>query len=456
MIKKTLSETVIKFDYCIGCGGCAYISPESFHIDFDNFGMLKAFNIENNDNETIAEICPFSNEADNEDELIKDQFTKQCKYNDSIGNYIECYAGYVVENKYRMYGSSGGVGKWLLNKLLELNHVDKVFQVAAAKDDIVLFDYKLYQKGENLLEGSRSAYYPISLFSTLEYIKNHEGTYAITALPCFAKAIRLLTKKDQILHKRIKYVIGIVCGHLKSTAFAENFSWQLGVRPEDLSSIEFREKLKNRKANEKGVFVVDKYNLRTPIISSKTLIGGDWGHGFFKYKACDYCDDIVGETADVSIGDAWLQEYIHDHHGNNIVITRNSEINDLIQSCIKSGKLNLKRISVETVIESQSAGIRHRREGLAYRLYLRRKDNWIPKKRVNPKRISNRNRRKVYFLREKIRDVSHSLFFEAKSELNYDIFYMGIKHYLNKYHILYSVYWKRLLLMFLTRIPVTT
>ena len=33
----------------------------------------------------------------------------------------------------------------------------------------------------------------------------------------------------------------------------------------------------------------------------------DWGMGIFKLGACDYCDDIVGETADISFGDAWLR-----------------------------------------------------------------------------------------------------------------------------------------------------
>ena len=28
-----------------------------------------------------------------------------------------------------------------------------------------------------------------------------------------------------------------------------------------------------------------------------------------KYKACDFCDDVFGEVADVVFGDAWVEKY---------------------------------------------------------------------------------------------------------------------------------------------------
>ncbi|MGC9322644.1 MAG: Coenzyme F420 hydrogenase/dehydrogenase, beta subunit C-terminal domain, partial [Kosmotogaceae bacterium] len=58
--------------------------------------------------------------------------------------------------------------------------------------------------------------------------------------------------------------------------------------------------------------------------------GYNWGYGFFKYKACDYCDDVVSETADVSVGDAWLPEYVNDSGGTNVVIVRNPVIKKII------------------------------------------------------------------------------------------------------------------------------
>src|SRR3546814_3374610 len=42
------------------------------------------------------------------------------------------------------------------------------------------------------------------------------------------------------------------------------------------------------------------------------LVDGDWGAGFFQNSACNFCDDVVAETADISFGDAWLEPYSSD------------------------------------------------------------------------------------------------------------------------------------------------
>ena len=39
------------------------------------------------------------------------------------------------------------------------------------------------------------------------------------------------------------------------------------------------------------------------------LADGDWGAGFFQNPACDWCDDVVAETADIAFGDAWVEPY---------------------------------------------------------------------------------------------------------------------------------------------------
>ena len=80
----------------------------------------------------------------------------------------------------------------------------------------------------------------------------------------------------------------------------------------------------------------------------------DWGLGYFKPKACDWCDDIVGELADVSSGDAWLPGYVKDPGGNNIVIVRSPEIHEIISSGIEHGELSFSNGTVEDVVLSQS------------------------------------------------------------------------------------------------------
>ena len=426
MIHHTLIDTVIKNDYCIGCGACAVIAPTQFEIAFDKFGMYKAkFKNQAEQNSAVSpeKVCPFSDNALNENEIADLIYSETVVKSEYLGNYISTYAGHVNEGSFREKGSSGGFGKWLLNELLEINEVDYILQMVPQPNKNELFHYKVFKKGDDILSGSTSAYYPIRLDKALETVKQTNGSFAITALPCMSKAIRSLSMKDDILKKRIKYVLGIVCGHLKSTAFAESFAWQLGVNPKDLKNIEFREKIPGNRANEKGVYVIDKDDKKSKTISSLSLVGGNWGHGLFKYKACEFCDDVVAETADVSIGDAWLEEYINDSKGTNIVIIRNKIIDEIVRNAILKKRLELNQISENKVYESQAGGFRHRREGLAHRLYLQsKKKEWTPIKRVKPAKENSSKRRKIYELRELIRQESHEYFLEAKEKDDINIF----------------------------------
>lgn len=447
-MKNNLKETVIENDYCIGCGACEFLHPTKYKVELSEHGMYKADVKDENllTNINTEKVCPFSNASKNEDELSNNLFGENLNYDHRIGKYINCYAGHVNEGDFREKGSSGGFGKWLLNELLHLGYVNYVIQVEPGFKKDKLFTYSVFEKGDDILAGSTSAYYPVTMTEALNFIKNNSGKFAITALPCFSKAIRLLCLQDEVLNKRVKYILGIICGHLKSTGFAESLAWQIGVKPDNLKAIEFRNKIEGKKANEKGIYTIDKENNKSPVVSSRTLAGGNWGHGLFKYKACDYCDDIVGETADVSIGDAWLNEYVNDHRGTNILITRSREIDDIIKLGIKNKRLIIDEITKESVIKSQSGGIRHRREGLSYRLYLKEIENeWAPAKRVKPEKIESANRRRTYEIREKLSYLSHQYFLEAKRNNELDIYLEKINKIIDNYNLIDVPYKNNLL-----------
>ncbi len=410
---------VIKYDYCIGCGACAY-ADRNFTIGFDKLGMYKAQynnNIEPENVEIADKYCPFSDNTIDEDQLSEIYFEKDLLKNENIGKYIECFAGYVKEKPFRKTGSSGGFGKWILYKLIKERKVDYIIQVTEGGGNNELFSYKVFRTDDAVLKGSKSAYYPVTIANMLNFIRENKGYYAITALPCFSKALRNICLQDNVISKRLKYIIGIVCGHLKSSAFAELFAWQLGVFPDNLKSIEFRDKIKGMRANEKGAYAINKKDEKTPVKSSKTLFGGNWGHGLFKYKACDYCDDVLGETADLSVGDAWLDDYINDPAGNNVLVIRNKEIHKLVIEGIKRGDLKFEPIDVQQLVKSQEGGLRNRREGLQYRVYKqKRKGKWVPKKRNFHFFKIKHERKRIYRLREIIRVKSHKYFHVAKEK----------------------------------------
>lgn len=168
-----------------------------------------------------------------------------------------------------------------------------------------------------------------------------------------------------------------------------------------------------------------------------------WGHGFFKYQACDYCDDVVAETADVTVGDAWLPQYVKDSSGTNVVIVRNPLIQDIIQQGIISNRIHLDFIDADNAAKSQDAGLRHRREGLAYRLHLKDKAGlWRPEKRVKAQfRHFSRRLRKIQKLRVRMATESHFAFEKAIRAGRFIVFRNSMESIVKIYDNIYKPSW---------------
>jgi coenzyme F420 hydrogenase subunit beta len=73
----------------------------------------------------------------------------------------------------------------------------------------------------------------------------------------------------------------------------------------------------------------------------------------YQTKRCLLCNDATGEHADISVGDAWLPEYIGNSSGHSVVIVRSDKGNNHIDGCIKDNVLTLEETTEDAVIESQ-------------------------------------------------------------------------------------------------------
>lgn len=444
-----LYDTVISNGYCVGCGACASLDGSPFEVKMNKIGQYEAVMDRDaiiTSDSIVEEVCPFSSRALTEDELSKDIFSSSCAYNSRVGYYQKNYAGYVQEGNFREKGSSGGFGTWILYELLKSGKVDYIINVQPSSSNDSssepLFKYTISKSIEELQFGSKSRYYPIELSGVIDQIHKQPGKYAIVGLPCFIKSIRLLQKVDLVIAERIKYCVGLVCGHLKSTRYAESLAWQSGVQPKELRFIDFRIKSPEKAANRYSTLIATSEDkLITP---TDQLFGTDWGMGAFKYKACDFCDDVFAETADIVLGDAWLPQYLHDGEGTNVLVIRNQEISELIDNALNENRLVLDEISIKEVIASQDAGLRHRKDALSYRLSLEwKKKSWVPVKRnsLNSK-ISN-NEKKRQDLRIKLRELSHSSFQNALDLNDFKIYTDAITPVYREYKAIKGSYLER-------------
>lgn len=426
---------------CIGCGLCSITKLGK--MDLDPYGKYKV-NIESPVDSVLLEtlkVCPFSPNIQNETELAKEIFnTKITKESSGIGLYINIYLGFIDNDKIRINSSSGGIITWLLLKLIEQNIIDSVIHVVPSDEEKVIFKYSVSKNESEIISGASSKYYPVEMSYVLEYIRDNPGNYAIVALPCFTKGIRLLQKSNLIFKERIKFIITPVCGHLKTTRYSDFLAWQANINPKNLKLINFRKKIPGRKASQYGTEFqyYDQNILKVKIVpNSEFEIGTNWGHGMFKYPACDYCDDIFGELGDISVGDAWLPEYVKDYKGNSVIVVRNSIINELIIEGVEEEEIILKEISNDLAEKSQAGGIRNKRKDLQFRLWLAKSKNcYFPPKRVSPSRKAVDFRRQTLIrMRLLISQKSHVLYSEALSKNDLKVFYNGMSLPLKIYKV---------------------
>ncbi|MCA1439530.1 Coenzyme F420 hydrogenase/dehydrogenase, beta subunit C-terminal domain [Ensifer sp. IC4062] len=395
---------------CIGCGACMAQS-DAGAMRLDCYGQFKPTTSRNP--RGFAQLCPFSPDAWNEDDIARERFASVRHRDPYIGRYEAAYVGYVRERSFRINGSSGGMASWTAAALLEENLVDGVAHVVPrCEDSKPLFHYRISRTAEDIRAGAKSRYYPVELSGVIDEMRRRPGRYAVVGIPCFIKALHLLCRQDPLLRERLAFTLGLFCGHMKSARFVESIAWQLGERIEAVADIDFRLKDTRRPANWYTAHLV----LKDGSTRSRDwwhLADGDWGAGFFQNAACNFCDDVVAETADISFGDAWVEPYASDGRGTNVVVVRSPQLRRLVDRARNEGRLELQEVDSAFVVRTQAAGFRQRREGLAFRLSLPR-PGVTPKKRVAPQRTGYARRVAIYWLRSLVSAQSHRVFRLAK------------------------------------------
>lgn len=393
---------------CIGCGGCTLVAADSA-MRWDRDGFRKpdgAF--ARRKSEAVASRCPMSPAAANEDMIAADLYT--APRDGRLGHLLACYVGHVAEGEWRANGSSGGLTSWVAAELLRTGKVDAVAHVGPEDPASSgrFFGYTLSRTPDELRRGAKSRYYPVDLSAILKTIAATAGRYAVIGVPCFIKAVNLARRADPVMAERITHTLGLFCGHQKSAHLVDSFAMQLHADMGRVRAVDYRLKDAGRPANwYRAHLQLDDGSSRAE--DWMHLADGDWGAGFWQNPACNWCDDVAAETADIAFGDAWVEPHSSDGRGTNVAVVRSAELHAMIEQARGEGRLALEPVDADYVADTQAAGFRHRREGLAYRLTWARR-GLRPVKRVRPSADLPWRRKAIYRLRAAITAGSHRLF----------------------------------------------
>jgi coenzyme F420 hydrogenase subunit beta len=367
---------VVRHDWCIGCGVCAGIHPQSLKMAWSEEGVYWPRVTDQPDPEELTnsiKVCPFSpNPVVNEDQIAEALYASQpdVQHSSETGFFLANYAGFVADDTARLASASGGLLTWTLAELLRTGAVDGVICVGPGSTPDRLFEYRIVETLADLETCRKSKYYPVELSTIIPRLLESEKRYAFAGIPCYCKAIRLAMRLHPALAARIPFVIGLVCGHLKTRQFAQYLSRCCGVQEPDILTVDFRCKLPDRRTSDYAFEVVAQGpdGPQRHRIRMNDVFGGSWGYCLFMQNPCNWCDDVFAETADLAVGDAWLERYVTDSLGCSLLVVRNRHLHDLLLGARNDGRLHLESLGIAEVIASQEGALRHRRAGLAYRL----------------------------------------------------------------------------------------
>ena len=376
-----VSEVASK-NRCIGCGVCTAICPQSvlqMHIAPSSSYEVRQIPGCDERCDLCLKVCPFYQKDGFEDALNRKIYADLPNQSGDFAKFLNTYEFYKKDEAQRLSSASGGAGNFIFNALFENGLIDYAIcaqsvdnasscasqnaaivqdatepqSASAAQNfkedapqnlernshapqnleqspDAPLFKFAVIKSAGDLERTKKSAYYPLSLDEALKFIAAHDGAYAISALPCFAKALRLICEKNRRIKSRVKFIIGLVCGQSKSANFARKLANNAFGEEVSLASADFRHKIAGASAMSFGFKFKDARG-REAVDDRGSSAEFYWSSRAFTPLACNRCVDVFAKCADAVLMDAWLSPQIGDFRGSSLVITRDERIDELFK-----------------------------------------------------------------------------------------------------------------------------
>jgi coenzyme F420 hydrogenase subunit beta len=454
-------ERVVTEGLCVGCGACASVMDTPFEMTMTRFGMYEPRRkrpgggspgadarasagadptpAASSAERAAERACPFSGAGRDEDRISADAFP-ELPHHPLIGRWRRVRAAHATVDGLRANGSSGGMTSWFLSELFRRDLIDVAIHVRpeAPDEDGPLFVYDVSTSAAEAVSWQKTRYHAVEMSQAIAMIRSTPQRYAFVGLPCYVRALRSLAEDDERIGAGLVMTAALVCGHLKSARYGEYLAWTQGIPPGRLDAIDYRHKAKGRPADRYAIEAIGRDREGNTVRRERGVEHvrwSDWGIGLFKVPACDYCDDVVGETADVSFGDAWLPPYVLEPEGKNLVITRSTLAESIVGDGIRLGHVEASELTPDEAAASQVAGFRHRRQGLAVRLAERqRAGRYVPPKRVapDPALLESPFGRRM-LAREVVAQASHERYAKARRVGDLSVFYRSMRAPIRRY-----------------------
>jgi len=344
---------------CTGCGVCSAVCPHdviSMIVDEKRGVYQSDVNLDTCTDCTMClKSCP---------PLTWSNKQKSEQYNELVGDYISSYAVYSNDEDIRRDSASGGFITSFLIYLLENKLIKGAIVVKRDEKNPLISKPFLATTIEEIKEAKGSKYSPVKFDEIVkEIVENNYEDLAVVGLPCHIEGIAKASKKNKKLGNKIKYKISIVCGQAPSFLGYEYIAKKFDIKTNDILDI------KNRGGGWPGymqIKTIDK-DIKVPY-GSKYSMGMVLSSPLFTPLACQMCADSVGFEADVSVSDAWLEKYMNDEKGMNLILIKNQKINEIIEKMKMENILTFFDENVDSFIKANRSVIYNKGKLNSFRL----------------------------------------------------------------------------------------
>jgi len=327
---------VFESDLCIGCGLCESLTNGKITMGATSGGYLKPnvkYPLSTDEYKLIQKSCPAL-------VIHKDDSLRANQTDPFWGDYYQCFIGSSSSNEIEKKASSGGVISTVLIYLLEKKEVDYVIHIGPDSDDPLSHKVKLSSNAAEVLQNADSRYAPSAPLANVLQLIEPDKRYVFVGKPCDVAALRSLSKFNQKIAEQVKYYLSFFCFGIPSLNQTKKLIKQLGVDQNEIKSIFYR------KDGWPGSF-----NVETDAGGKYSMPYKDYMHFLFSdlHIRCKICPDGLGESADITCGDAWNEfdekgyPSFKNSRGQNIIFSKTKTGVNLLNEVIASGNIQIDK-----------------------------------------------------------------------------------------------------------------
>lgn len=339
-------DAITQSQLCNGCGTCYSICPRSAITIQKNaqFGVLTA-----NVNADKCTNCGLCREVCHSDDIISG---KQLMNIDLIGAYNGIYSGYSMDDALRYRASSGGIVSSLLRYLKTNSIIDGFVLIKPSTGSPLDYSAFISHDIDDILRYAGTRYFPIPVNMILKELSQMNGKFVIIGTPCQISALRKYEGRNKSLSEKILLRISFFCGGVPNRNAYSYYMKAHGIDEQRVRSI-------YRGIGWPGNNVFEFDDGETICISRrpKTFLAQIYHtlafFPIFAQKRCLLCNDRFGIASDISVGDAWLEEYRSDKMGTSLIISRSSTARSILSDMQQEKTIFLRKVTEEQLVQSQ-------------------------------------------------------------------------------------------------------